>query len=46
MNFKDKEILYLGMGDTDDKGEWYGYLVELNTKTLELKRSLKAKDAV
>ena len=46
LNMKEREICYLGMGGIDDKGEWYGYLVELNTKTLELKRSLKTKDAV
>ena len=34
------------MGGVDDKGEWYGYLVELNTKTLELKTNLKTKSVV
>ena len=46
LNIKEREICYIGMGDQNDGGEWYGYLVELNTKSLELKRSLKTKYCV
>ena len=46
LNMKERQICYLGMGDMYDKGEWYGYLVELNTKTLELKRNLKTLSVV
>ena len=43
---KERQICYLGMGDADKEGKWEGFLVELNTKTLELERSLKAKTVV
>ena len=43
---KDRESCFLGMGDTNEEGEIKEYLVELNTKTLELKRSLLTKYCV
>ena len=34
------------MGGLDDNNEWYGYVVELNNNTLELKANLKTKSVV
>ena len=46
LRIEERKICYLGLNNLSGKGQWIGYLVELNTKTLELKRSLNTKDGV